>query len=212
MNILKIDSGLFAGHSVSRQLTEKVIEQFASTHKNIQVVVRDLVANPIGHLDGEIALAAGTLQHERTERQVAELALTEELLEELFAADVIVLGAPMYNFSVPSQLKAWIDRIAQPGRTFRYTEAGAEGLLTDKKAIIVSARGGVYSKGAAAANEHQESYLQSVLAFIGMTDITIIRAEGLKLSSEIKARAVDDALNRISLLSPDLYPAPAELA
>ena len=107
----------------------------------------------------------------------------------------------MYNFSVPSQLKAWIDRIAQAGRTFRYTENGPEGFLKGKKAIIASARGGIYSEGAAAALEHQESYLTGVLNFIGITDVTIIRAEGLNLNEEAKSSALDQATQAINALA-----------
>ena len=111
-------------------------------------------------------------------------------LEELFAADIIVIGAPMYNFSIPSQLKAWIDRIAVAGKTFRYTESGAEGLATDKRVIVVSSRGGVYSTGPAAALDFQETYLRTVLSFIGVTDVEFIRAEGVNLSAEHKTNAV----------------------
>lgn len=204
MNVLKVDSGLFTGQSVSRQLTDKIITQLSAENSHLNLVVRDLIAQPINHLDGTILMAAGTPESERNELQHAELALTEELLAELFTAEVIVIGAPMYNFSVPSQLKAWIDRILQAGRTFRYTEAGSEGLLTGKKVIIASARGGLYSKAPASASEHQESYLQSVLAFIGITDVTIIRAEGLNLSPESKISAVNHASEQINELMPAL--------
>ncbi|CUS48106.1 MAG: FMN-dependent NADH-azoreductase AzoR [Idiomarinaceae bacterium HL-53] len=201
MKILKIDAGLFAEHSVSRQLSDKVVARLTETNADAAVVARDVVAQPIAHLDSEILTAGSTEESQRSERQQVEIALTEALLEEVFAADLIVIGAPMYNFSVPSQLKAWIDRIAQAGRTFRYTENGPEGFLKGKKAIIASARGGIYSEGAAAALEHQESYLTGVLNFIGITDVTIIRAEGLNLNEEAKSSALDQATQAINALA-----------
>lgn len=201
MKVLQVDSGLFLGQSVSRQLTTQITARLQSQNDNAEVIHRDLITEPVAHLDGEILMAGGIAEGEQSDRQRIENALTEALLEELFAADVVVIGAPMYNFSVPSQLKAWIDRIAKAGRTFRYTEQGPEGLLTGKKAIIASARGGIYSEGAAAAMEHQESYLKSVLAFIGITDVTIIRAEGVNLGEEAKSAAVDGATQQINALS-----------
>lgn len=200
MNILHIQAGIFGDQSVSRQLSDKIVARLTSQNANATVVVRDLIGAPISHLDAEILLAGGTAEADRTERQVAELALTETLLAELFAADVIVISAPMYNFSIPSQLKAWVDRIAQAGRTFRYTEAGAEGLVLGKKVFIASARGGVYSEGPAAALEHQESFLNGVLAFIGITDVTTVRAEGVNLGEEPRAAAIAAASTEIEQL------------
>lgn len=162
MNILQIDAGLFAEQSVSRNLSKKIVTRLQEQNPDAQVILRDLIANPINHLDGEIIMAGGTEAAQRSERQQAELAVTETLLEEVFNADVLVIGAPLYNFSIPSQLKAWVDRIAQAGRTFRYTENGPEGLLKGKRVIIASARGGMYSEGAAASMEHQESYLSLI--------------------------------------------------
>ncbi|MCC5854177.1 MAG: FMN-dependent NADH-azoreductase [Idiomarina sp.] len=201
MKILQVDSGLFTGQSVSRELTQKIVARVQAENSNAEVIHRDVIANPVAHLDAEILMASGVAGNEQTDRQRTEVALTEALLEEVFAADMIVIGAPMYNFSVPSQLKAWVDRIAQAGRTFRYTENGPEGLLTGKKAIIASARGGIYSEGAAAAMEHQESYLKTVLGFIGITDVTIIRAEGVNLGEEARAQAVGKATDEINALN-----------
>ncbi|RTE85786.1 FMN-dependent NADH-azoreductase [Aliidiomarina sp. B3213] len=201
MKILKIDSGLFVEQSVSRQLTDKVVAQLSRTNSDAEVITRDVVAEPISHLDANILMAGGVEEAERTELQKQELAMSETLLEEIFAADVLVIGAPMYNFTVPSQLKAWIDRIAQAGKTFRYTENGAEGLLKGKKAIIASARGGIYSEGAAAALEHQESYLTGVLNFIGITDVSIVRAEGVAISEDAKQAAIGNAEEDIKALS-----------
>ncbi|RUO20231.1 FMN-dependent NADH-azoreductase [Aliidiomarina haloalkalitolerans] len=201
MNILHLQTGLFGEQSVSRQLGDKIVARLQQENSDATVINRDLITTPIQHLDAEILLAGGTEADAQTEKQQVELALTETLLEELFAADVVVIGAPMYNFSIPSQLKAWLDRVAQAGRTFRYTEAGPEGLVKGKKVYLASARGGIYSEGAAAAMEYQESYLKTVLGFLGMTDVTIIRAEGVNLSPEARNNAIEAASSEISALS-----------
>lgn len=201
MNILHLQTGLFGDQSVSRQLSDKIVARLQQENPAATVIDRDLINTPISHLDAEILLAGGAEAEQRTEKQQVELALTETLLEELFAADVLVIGAPMYNFSIPSQLKAWLDRIAQAGRTFRYTENGPEGLVKGKKVYIASARGGIYSEGAAAAMEYQESYLKTILGFIGVDDITIIRAEGVNLSPEARTQAIEVASQEISALS-----------
>lgn len=201
MNILHIQAGIFGDQSVSRQLSDKIVARLTAQNSDAKVIVRDLINSPINHLDAEILLAGSTAEAERSERQATELALTETLLEELFAADVIVISAPMYNFSIPTQLKAWIDRIAQAGRTFRYTESGAEGLVIGKKVYIASARGGIYSEGPAVGMEHQESFLQGVLGFIGVTDVTTVRAEGVNLGEEPRANAIAAASDEITALS-----------
>ncbi|RUO20819.1 FMN-dependent NADH-azoreductase [Aliidiomarina iranensis] len=200
MNILHIQAGIFGDQSVSRQLSDKIVARLTAQNSDAQVTVRDLINSPIQHLDAEILMAAGTAESDRSERQKTELALTETLLAELFAADVLVISAPMYNFSIPTQLKSWIDRIAQAGRTFRYTETGAEGLVTGKKAYIASARGGIYSEGPAVAMEHQESLVQGVLGFIGITDVTTVRAEGVNLGEAPRAKAIAQASEEITSL------------
>ena len=133
-----------------------------------------------------------------SERQREELALTDSLVDEFLAADVVVIGAPMYNFSIPTQLKAWIDRLAQAGRTFRYTEKGPEGLAGGKRVIVASGRGGVYSTNPALAGlDHQEAYLRTVLGFFGITDVTFIRAEGIGMGPEAKEKALAGAAKEI---------------
>jgi FMN-dependent NADH-azoreductase len=132
---------------------------------------------------------------------VDELKLTETLIDELLQADVVVLGAPMYNFSIPSPLKAWIDRVAQPGRTFRYTEKGPVGLAGGKKALIISSRGGaIAGTPMEAALDHQEAYLKTVMRFIGITDVKVVRAEGLNLGAEPRRQAIERALAELKLL------------
>ena len=186
MTILHLDSGLFVDQSVSRKLSKQIVERVQG--ENDTVVYRDLVTNPVPHLDAEALLA------EKNE-------LTEELLAELFAADTIVIGAPMYNFTIPTQLKAWFDRVLKAGVTFKYTEQGAEGLLKGKKVYIASGRGGTYSEGAAAAMDHQETYLRNALGFIGITDVTVIRAEGVNLGEEPRQQALKAADEAIAELA-----------
>jgi FMN-dependent NADH-azoreductase len=178
MKLLHLDASSLGQHSVSRALTAAVVAQITRENANTSVTYRDLATHALPHWTPVVD----------AESEAAKLG--EAVLNEFLAADVIVIGAPMYNFSIPSQLKAWIDRIAVAGKTFRYTESGAEGLATDKRVIVVSSRGGVYSTGPAAALDFQETYLRSVLSFIGVTDVEFIRAEGVNLSAEHKTNAV----------------------
>ena len=198
MNVLHIDSGILGDHSVSRRLTTAVVAQIKAEQSGATVTYRDLVANPLPHLSGAHLMAANAKPEEIDATIAAEVAESQVVLEEFLAADTIILGVPMYNFSLPSQLKAWIDRVAVAGKTFRYTAEGPEGLAKGKKIIVVSTRGGHYSAGPAAVMDHQESYLKAVLGFLGITDIEIVRAEGLNLSSDSKIEAISEAERSIS--------------
>jgi len=198
MNVLHIDSGILGDHSVSRRLTAAVTTQITSEQPGVSVTYRDLVANPLPHLSGAHLMAVNAEPGELDAGIAADLSESRAVLEEFLAADTIVLGVPMYNFSLPSQLKAWIDRIAVAGKTFRYTAEGPEGLAGGKKVIIVSTRGGHYSAGPASAMDHQESYLKVVLGFFGITDIETVRAEGLNLGPESKVEAISEAERLIS--------------
>jgi len=198
MNVLHIDSGILGDHSVSRRLTAAVAAQIKAEHEGAAVTYRDLVANPLPHLSGAHLMAANAKPEDVDAKVAAEVEESRTVLDEFLAADTVVLGVPMYNFSLPSQLKAWIDRIAVAGKTFRYTAEGPEGLAKGKKVIIVSTRGGHYSAGPAAVMDHQESYLRSVLGFLGITDIEIVRAEGLNLSADSKIEAISEAERVIS--------------
>ncbi|WP_421590840.1 FMN-dependent NADH-azoreductase [Shinella sp. M27] len=193
MNVLHIDSGILGDHSVSRRLTAAVAAQIKAEQSGATVTYRDLVSNPLPHLSGAHLMAANAAPDQVDTQIAAELAESKVVLEEFLAADTIILGVPMYNFSLPSQLKAWIDRVAVAGKTFRYTAEGPEGLAKGKKIIIVSTRGGHYSAGPAAVMDHQESYLRAVLGFLGVTDIEIVRAEGLNLSADSKVQAISEA-------------------
>ena len=204
MRLLHIDAAITGEASISRQLTERTVAAWRAAHPELQVDYLDLAAQPVAHYNGE-ALA---LRHGQTENlsdaQKRENAVTERLLAQFLAADVVVLGAPFYNFGIPTQLKAWIDRIVQPGRTFRYTADGPEGLAGNKTVVIVSSRGGVYSDSAAARSlEHQESYLHTVLGFMGVTDVRVVRAEGLGLGAEAKTAALAQAEGAIAALETD---------
>jgi FMN-dependent NADH-azoreductase len=201
MRLLHIDSSVLGAHSASRALSAEIVARQAALHPAIEVTYRDLAADAALHLSSA-HLAAW--QGGAVEDSVlgADLAKGGVYLEELFAADIIVIGAPMYNFSIPSQLKSWIDRVVVAGKTFRYGANGAEGLLTNKKVFIASSRGSVYAPGSsAAALEHHESYLTGVLSFIGLTDVSIVRAEGLALGSEAKAAAMLKARESIAAIA-----------
>lgn len=189
MKLLHLESGLFES-SVTRQLSARIVERLRAATPALDVVHRDLVANPPTHLSGEILTGAGLAADERSTLQQKEAAVTESLLEEFLAADVIVIGAPMYNFTIPSQLKAWLDRILQAGKTFRYTENGPVGLAGGRRVIIASARGGIYSQGAAVDSDFQERYLRAVFGMIGIDDVSVIRAEGVAMGDEARESAL----------------------
>ena len=198
MQLLHIDSAITGEQSVSRQLTARIVAAWQASHPGTTVQYLDLAAQAPAHLSAD-ALGFRTGQAASTEAQRQENALSEALVSQFLAADVIVVGAPLYNFSIPSQLKAWIDRLAQPGRTFRYTANGPEGLAKGKTVIVASSRGGVYSTSEGGrAMEHQESYLQTVLGFFGVTDVRFVRAEGVAMGPDAKAAALASANVEIS--------------
>lgn len=194
MKVLHIDSSILSDNSVSRQLTRTIVAEWQAQHPGTTVDYLDLAAEAPSHLSAESLgfrlPATATL----TDAQRRENAVSEALVSQFLAADVIVVGAPLYNFSIPSQLKAWIDRVAQVGRTFKYTETGPVGLAGGKTVIVASTRGGVYSTSEGGrAMEHQESYLQTVFGFFGITDVRYVRAEGVAMGEAKKAEALDSA-------------------
>ena len=194
MQLLHIDSAITGAQSVSRQLSRQVVDSWVAAHPGTQVTHLDLVTHAPAHLTQDaLALRMGQTDN-LSEAQKRENAVTEGLLQQFLAADVIVIGAPLYNFSIPTQLKAWIDRLAQPGRTFRYTASGPEGLAGGKTVIVASSRGGLYSTSEGGrAMEHQESYLQTVLGFLGITDVRFVRAEGLGMGEAAREAALTSA-------------------
>ncbi|MFN9470999.1 FMN-dependent NADH-azoreductase [Acidovorax sp.] len=201
MQLLHLDSSVLGAASVSRQLSAEIVARQKALHPGLHVVYRDLAADPALHLTGTHMSAWQGAQVE-DEVITADLVKGNAYLSELFAADIVVIGAPMYNLSIPTPLKSWIDRIAIAGKTFRYTATGPEGLLVGKKAFIASSRGGIYTPGSpGAALEHQESYLLALLAFLGMTDTTVVRAEGLAMGPDARQAAVAQALQDIAALA-----------
>jgi FMN-dependent NADH-azoreductase len=195
MRLLHIDSSPLGGNSVSRQLTERLVAQWRATHPGTVVEHLDLAVDAPSHLSVDsLGFRVGPTAEGLTDVQRRENEISERLVSQFLAADVVVVGAPMYNFSVPTQLKAWVDRVAQAGRTFTYTDKGPKGLAGGKTVIIASTRGGVYSTNPALAGlDHQESYLKTVFGFFGITDVQIVRAEGVAMGDAAKAQALSDA-------------------
>jgi FMN-dependent NADH-azoreductase len=202
MTILHIDSSILGGYSVSRSLSAAIVARQQTLHPESKVIYRDLVVDAALHLsDRHMSVFQGGAVTDPA--LGADLAAGGAYIDDLFAAAIIVIGAPMYNFSIPSQLKAWIDRVCVAGRTFQYGANGPEGLLPKgKKVFIASSRGGVYTGDSPAAFlEHHETYLKGVLGFIGLTDVTVVRAEGLNLGDEAKAAAIAKAKTEIAALA-----------
>ena len=172
-------------------------------HPGTSVVERDLATESLPHVTGAVLGAALTPAEKRSPEQAETAALADRLIAEVEAADVILLAVPMYNFSVPSTFKAWIDHIVRAGRTFRYGPEGAVGLLENKKSFVVASRGGVYSSGAGKSMDFHEPYLRGVLGFIGLKDVSFIYAEGLNMGPEAAAGALDGARAAIAELLLD---------
>ena len=185
MRILHIDSSIQGDTSASRALTREIVAQYQAGHPQAAVTYRDLASQHLPHLSQAVL----------TQRDATEAGRSAAALDEFLAADVIVIGAPIYNFTIPSQLKAWIDRIAVAGKTFRYTAAGPEGLMRGKKVIVALSRGGVHTPGT--AGEFGESYLRFLFGFLGVDDVSFVHAQGLAISPQHRAAALDAALASI---------------
>ena len=199
MKLLQVDSSILGSASTSRALTAEITAEWLRANAGTAIEILDLAQDAPGHFSADSLGSKIGVQAEPTETQKRENAVSERLVSQFLAADVIVIGAPLYNFSVPTQLKAWIDRLAQPGRTFKYTEKGPQGLAAGKTVIVASTRGGVYSTSAGGqAMEHQESYLKTVFGFFGITDVRIVRAEGLAMGDAAKSAAIAAAREQIA--------------
>ena len=196
MKLLHIDSSILADHSASRQLSRSVVEAFSAVEAATQVIYRDLASEALTHFSAGTLAAAGTPEEGRDAAQQQEVASNEATLQEFLEADVVVIGAPMYNFTIPSQLKAWIDRITVAGRTFRYTENGPEGLCGDKQVIIVSTAGGLHV-GQPTSVGH-EDFLKVLFGFIGVTNLKFVFAHGLAYGDEPRANAMTAAHKQIA--------------
>ncbi|WP_395824992.1 FMN-dependent NADH-azoreductase [Collimonas sp.] len=199
MKLLHIDSSILGDASASRQLTREVVATLRAADAGLQVTYRDLSADVTSHLSGATFAAKGTPAEQRNLAQKLEVELSEAILNEFMASDVIVVGAPMYNFTVPTQLKSWIDQIFVAGVTFRYSETGPEGLAKGKRVIIVSTSGGKHAGGATGVGH--EDYLKVAFGFLGITDIEIVRADGLNYSPEAKQAAFTAARASIGNLA-----------
>jgi len=203
MKLLHIDSSILGTQSATRELGAALVDKWQRQHPRSEVRYLDLAREPLNHLTGELLGAESVPVDQRGPELQRDVEDGQRALEDFLAADVIVVGAPMYNFSIPSQLKAWIDRIAVKGKTFRYTEKGPEGLAKGKKVIIVSARGGIYSAGEpASVMDFQENYLRGVFGFLGVTDIEFVRAEGLNYGPAQREKAITLALDSIAAELP----------
>ncbi|MBB2496206.1 FMN-dependent NADH-azoreductase [Aquipseudomonas ullengensis] len=198
MKLLHLDSSILGDASASRQLTRSLVQAWQAAEPTAQVSYRDLASDALGHLSAASLVAGGTPADLRDAAQKHEVELAEATLNEFLAADAIVIGAPMYNFSVPTQLKAWIDRVAVAGKTFAYDENGPKGLAGGKKVVIASTAGGIHA-GQPSGQAH-EQYLVQVLNFLGITDIEIVRAEGLAYGDEPRANALKSAQAQIGEL------------
>ncbi len=201
MKILHLDSSVTGEKSVSRPLTQTAAEKLKSLNPGAEVVYRDLVKNSLRHYTAVLRLH-GDNEAQTTPEQKAELAIGEEILNEFLTADTVLIGAPMYNFGVPSQLKAWIDLVCVAGKTFQYGANGPEGLCAGKKVVVISSRGGLYGPGSPfEAFDHQERYLRDVFTFLGIKDITVITAEGVAYGPEKAAAALASAKSKIEQLA-----------
>ncbi|KZN19851.1 MULTISPECIES: FMN-dependent NADH-azoreductase [Pseudomonas] len=196
MKLLHIDSSILGDNSASRQLSGEVVKTWQAAEPGVVVTYRDLADDAISHFSAATLVAAGTAAELRNAAQQHEADLSAQALAEFIAADAVVIAAPMYNFTIPTQLKAWIDRIAVAGQTFRYTEAGPEGLCGGKKVVIVSTSGGLHA-GQATGVAH-EDYLKVLFGFLGITDIEFVRAHGLAYGDEVRTKAMSDAQAHIS--------------
>ncbi len=199
-SILFVTSSPRGSDSYSNRVAARVLDELKQAHPGAKIVVRDVARVPLPHVDEDFVAAIGTGEGPKTPRQQAILARSDALVDELLEADFVVIAAPMYNFGIPSTLKAWIDHVARAGRTFRYSEKGPEGLVKGKKVILIHSRGGVYSSGPAQPLDHQGTYLRSLLGFLGMTDIESIDIEGVAYGADAAEQAVSNGITRARAL------------
>ncbi|WP_345827586.1 FMN-dependent NADH-azoreductase [Erwinia sp. HDF1-3R] len=189
-NVLVLKSSILAGYSQSNQLADHFVEEWKAAHGSDTITIRDLAANPIPVLDGELVGALRPSDAALTPRQQEALSLSDELIAELKAHDTIVIAAPMYNFNIPTQLKNYFDLVARAGVTFRYSENGPEGLVTGKKVVVISSRGGIHKD---TPSDLLTPYLKLFLGFLGMSDVKFVFAEGIAYGPEVATKATTDA-------------------
>jgi FMN-dependent NADH-azoreductase len=193
MKLLHIDSSVLGPSSVSRQVSAAIVDRLRKATPGLDIVYRDLTLTPLAHLSGlHLSAMQGAALEDGLQQDIDA---SQAVMDEFLAADIVVLGAPMYNFTIPSQLKAWIDRIVVAGKTFKYGAQGAEGLAGNKRVIIAISRGGFYGAGTpAAVGEHLETYLRWVFGFIGVKDPELISADGIQIGPEHREKALAGAL------------------
>ncbi len=196
--LLHLDSSIFGKQGESAQLAAEFIDRWQEVQPETKVIKRDLAANPLPHLDAVAVTGFMTAEDERTTEQSEAVKRSDELLEELFDADVLVIGLPLYNLGVPSTLKSWIDQVARAGKTFRYTENGAEGLIPGKKVYVFASRGGQYE---GTSMDTQTPYIRHIFGLMGVTDVEFVHAEGLNMGAEVRDAAVEAAKQRIQSLA-----------
>jgi FMN-dependent NADH-azoreductase len=195
-SILVLNSSVLGKGSVSKVLVKEAVQRLLEANPGATVIHRDLGTAPVPHLT--TASVSGVRGEPATETELTARALSDELIAELRAADTVVIGAPMYNFSIPTGLRSWFDYVLRPGETFSYSEAGPQGLLTGKQVIVIESRGGVYSEGPTQAIDFQEPYLRTLLRFIGLTDVTFIHAEKIGFGPQAREAAVTAANAKIA--------------
>ena len=200
--VLVVNSSVLGDASASKALVDEALARLRAEHTSLSVIERHVGLSPVPHLtaDSTAAVRGGSTANEA---QREALALSDTLIAELKAADIIVIGAPMYNFGIPSTLKAWFDYVLRAGVTFRYTEAGPQGLLTGKRAIVALTRGGFYTEGPAKGMDSQEPHLRTLLGFIGIADVTFVRAEKLGFGPEAREQAILGAKTELARLVQD---------
>jgi len=195
-NILFIQSSPRGPQSYSQKVAQSIVDELKTRHPAANVVVRNLAQNPPPHVGEAFVGALSILPDQRNPEQTAALNLSDALIDELAAADIVVLAVPMHNFGPPSSLKAWIDHVVRIGRTVSYSQQGPEGALKGKRVILVLASGGVYSDGPARQLDFQEPYLRAILGFIGLTDVEVVHVEGVAMSAIGPEKAVASAMAR----------------
>ena len=198
MQILQIISSIRGAESFSTQLSQGIIDKLLAAHPGSTVAVRNLATHPFPHLEEAHLQAYFAPAESRSPEQQEAVRHSDEAIAQVLAADVLVIGVPFYNFSIPSSLKSWLDHLTRAGVTFRYTPTGPEGLITGKKAYLAVASGGVYSEGPMQAHDFAAPYLRLVLSFLGISDVTVARAEGVKLP-ELQATALQKGLQSVTV-------------
>ncbi|UZE96219.1 FMN-dependent NADH-azoreductase [Alkalimarinus alittae] len=196
--LLRLDTSLFSGQGVSTQLSDDLLNQIKKNNSELTIIHRNFAQQPIPHLDGDWLQALMTPDEKRSVEQQQKVEFSDQLIEELRSADTIIIGLPMYNFSIPSMLKAWFDHVARAGTTFKYTTSGPEGLLTDKKVYLVTTRGGIHKDQ---PSDTQMPFVKIFLAFLGLTNVETIYAEGLNMGDEVRDAAIVSAKQSIEALA-----------